>query len=170
MPIENKIHRTLHAVKDQTVIDCSLDRISLKRYNYRMQEELVKRAKEIIEKIIYITIATVTPEGKPWNSPVYSAYDKNNYTFYWVSPRAAQHSKNITEKPDVFLVIYDSTVPEGTGEGVYVQARASVVTDLKEMVRAIYLLYTRKKKTLRDVSRFLDSRPRRIYKAVRECG
>ncbi len=133
-----------------------------------MQEVLVKRAKEIIEKIIYITIATVTPEGKPWNSPVYSAYDKDNYTFYWVSPRATQHSKNIAVNPNVFLVIYNSTVPEGTGEGVYVQAQASVVTDPREMTKAIYLLYTRKKKTLRDVSRFLDLKPRRIYKAVPE--
>jgi len=137
-------------------------------YNYHMQGELEKRAKEIIEKIIYITVASVTPEGKPWNSPVYSAYDKNNYVFYWVSPRATQHSENITKNPDVFLAIYDSTVPEGTGEGVYVQAKASVVTDLKEMTRAMYLLYTRKKKSLRDVSRFLDMRPRRIYKAVPE--
>ncbi len=133
-----------------------------------MQEKLTKRAKEIIEKIIYITIASVTPEGKPWNSPVYSAYDKDNYSFYWVSPRATQHSKNITENPNVFLAIYDSTVPEGTGEGVYIQGHASVVTDPKEMTRAIYLLYTRKKKSLKDVSRFLDLRPRRIYKAVSE--
>ena len=133
-----------------------------------MQEELVKRAKEIIEKIIYITVASVTPEGKPWNSPLYSAYDKDNYTFYWVSPRATQHSKNITENPDVFLTIYDSTVPEGTGEGVYIQGQASVVANLKEITRAIYLLYTRKNKTLRDVNRFLDIRPRRIYKAVPE--
>lgn len=133
-----------------------------------MHEELIKRAKEIVEKIIYITIASVTPEGKPWNSPVYSAYDKDTYTFYWVSPKEAQHSKNIIENPNVFLAIYDSTVPEGTGEGVYVQAKASVVTDLKEMTRAIYLLYTRKKKSLRDVSRFLDLKPRRIYKAMPE--
>jgi len=133
-----------------------------------MSEEFIKRAKEIIEKIIYITIASVTPEGKPWNSPVYSAYDKDSYTFYWVSPRATQHSKNIAENPDVFLAIYNSTVPEGTGEGVYVQAQASVVTDPKEMARAIYLLYTRKKKVLKDISCFLDLRPRRIYKAVPE--
>jgi uncharacterized protein YhbP (UPF0306 family) len=133
-----------------------------------MQEKLVKRAKEIIEKIIYITVASITPEGKPWNSPVYSAYDKDNYIFYWVSPRVAQHSKNIIENPNVFLTIYDSTVPEGTGEGVYIQARAAVVTDLKEAARAIYLLYTRKKKALRDINRFFDLRPRRIYKAIPE--
>ena len=133
-----------------------------------MQDKSAERAGEIIEKIIYITVASVTPEGKPWNSPVYSAYDKDNYTFYWVSPRATQHSKNIDEHPDVFLAIYDSTVPEGTGEGVYIQAQASVVTDPKEMARAIYLLYTRKKKALRDISRFLDLRPRRIYKAIPE--
>lgn len=39
-----------------------------------MSEELVRAVKEIIEKIWYITIATVCEDGKPWNTPVYAAY------------------------------------------------------------------------------------------------
>ncbi|MBI2888685.1 MAG: pyridoxamine 5'-phosphate oxidase family protein [Candidatus Liptonbacteria bacterium] len=127
--------------------------------------DFTKRAKEIIEKILYITIASVTPDGKPWSSPVYSAYDKKNYTFYWVSPVTTQHTKNIAAHPEVFLVIYDSTVPEGTGEGVYIQARAEEVKDEAEMRHAIGLLYSRKSKPPRDAAQFTGDSPRRIYKA-----
>jgi general stress protein 26 len=72
--------------------------------------DLSERAKEIISKILYITIATVTPEGKPWNSPVYSAFDED-YNFYWNSWKENQHSKNIERNNDIFIVIYDSTLP-----------------------------------------------------------
>ena len=59
-------------------------------------------AKEIISKILYITIATSTKSGVPWNSPVYSAYDKN-YNFYWISWRKNQHSKNIKDNNQIFI-------------------------------------------------------------------
>jgi len=41
-----------------------------------------KLTKEIIAKILYITIASVTKEGLPWNTPVYSAHDRQ-LNFYW---------------------------------------------------------------------------------------
>ena len=91
-----------------------------------MNNELVHRAREIIEKIIYITIATVCEDGSPWNTPVYSAYDEQ-YTFYWISSLDAVHSKNVNRTGKVFLVIYDSIVSEGTGEGVYIQAYAEEI-------------------------------------------
>ena len=111
------------------------------------------RAKEIISKIIYITIATVSKDGDPWNSPVYSAYDEQ-YNFYWASWKDNVHSKNIHATGKAFLVIYDSTVPEGTGEGVYVQAKA------------LKLLYERKNKSPRNVEEFLGDYPRRVYRAI----
>jgi len=133
-------------------------------------KDLTERAKEIIEKILYITIATVTKDGQPWNSPVYSAYD-DNYNFYWNSWNENQHSKNIASNNNVFLVIYNSTAAEGTGEGVYIQAKAQKVTDRKEIEKAIELLQTRKNKPsskLRSAEEFLGDYPRRVYKAVPE--
>jgi hypothetical protein len=50
-------------------------------------KDLSRRAKEIIAKIEYVTIASVTNEGLPWNSPVFTAYDEG-YNFYWgIIPR-----------------------------------------------------------------------------------
>lgn len=130
---------------------------------------LVNKAKEIISKILYITIATSTKDGTPWNSPVYSAYDEN-YNFYWASDQNGQHSKNIRENNKVFIVIYDSTVPEGTGEGVYIQAKAHALTDENQIHEALGYLYRRKGQDLhkRDAKEFLGDYPRRIYKAVPE--
>ena len=70
-------------------------------------------AKHIIHKTIYLTIASITPQGLPRNTPVYSAFDED-YNFYRASRKDNQHSKNLRENKDAFLVIYDSTVAEGT--------------------------------------------------------
>jgi hypothetical protein len=126
-----------------------------------------EKAKEIISKLLYITVATATPNGLPWNSPVFAAFDEN-YTFYWTSWPGTQHSQNITANPHVFLVIYDSTVPQGQGEGVYIQANALEVTDIKDIQRGSDILYARKGKPTRDAKEFLGDSPRRMYKAVPE--
>ncbi len=134
-------------------------------YNSDMEE----KAKKIIQKIIYITIATVTKDGNPWNSPVSSAYD-NKYNFYWASDKNGQHSKNIRENPNVFLVIYDSTMPEGTGEGVYIQAKAYELTNETEIQHALDTGYKRKGESghHHEPNEFLGEFPRRFYKAVPE--
>lgn len=126
-----------------------------------------EKAKSIIEKIIYITIATVSKDGKPWNSPVYSAYDKK-FNFFWASWKENEHSKNVRNNNDVFLVIYDSTAPEGTGEGVYIKAKAQELNDPKEIEHALKYLYGRKNKMPRKVVEFLSDFPRRVYKAIPE--
>src|SRR3990167_3792180 len=82
-----------------------------------------KKAAEIIKKIIYITLASVTKDEQPWNSPLYSAYDKD-LNFYWGSDWRSVHSTNIRKNNKVFCVIYDSTMAEGTGEGVYFFGKA----------------------------------------------
>lgn len=130
-----------------------------------MNEELEKAAREIIEQILYITIATAGEDGKPWNTPVYAAYDEK-YTFYWSSSPEAQHSKNITRSGNAFMMIYDSTQAEGTGLGVYIQAHASEVHEESEIIHALKYCYGRKHKSPKSVADFVGPSPRRIYKAV----
>jgi len=130
-------------------------------------QEFSKRAKEIIAEILYITIATASTDGTPWNSPVYSAYDEN-YNFYWASAIDAVHSSNIAVNNQVFLVIYNSTAPAGTGEGVYVQAKAFQLTDKNEISHALQYLEGRINKQPPAPTDFLGTMPRRVYKAVPE--
>lgn len=132
-------------------------------------KELTTRAKEVIQKILYITIATSSKNGQPWNTPAYSAFDKN-YTFYLVSWAENQHSKNIRENENVFVVIYDSTVPESTGFGVYMEGKAYELGKKNsiEILKALKLLYQRKNKKPRTLQEFLGLFPRRVYRFVPE--
>lgn len=132
-----------------------------------MQETPEQIAKRIIESIRYITIASVSNNNIPWNSPVFSAHDKN-LNFFWASDQNAQHSKNIKENNQVFLVIYDSTVQEGAGEGVYIQAKAYEIKDEKEVRNALKYLDGRVNKKSHTPNQFLGTMPRRVYKAISE--
>ncbi|HEY5383108.1 MAG TPA: pyridoxamine 5'-phosphate oxidase family protein [Candidatus Paceibacterota bacterium] len=126
-----------------------------------------EKAKEIIEKIIYITIATASKEAEPWNTPVLAAYDEQ-YNFYWTSMANTQHSQNIRVNPKVYLSIFDSTVKPGEAGGVYVKASAVELSDPAEIERAVALVYKRKNKPIKMVEEFLGESPKRIYKAIPE--
>jgi hypothetical protein len=92
-----------------------------------MTEERAAQARAIIEGISYMVLGTADTDGRPWATPVYFATDAES-AFYWVSSHGARHSTNIAARPEVGIVIFDSTVPIGTGQGVYVEARAEQLT------------------------------------------
>lgn len=128
-------------------------------------EKEVQKAKETIKRVQYLTLATSGRNAVPWCNPLFCAYDKD-YTFYWISSRHCVHSANIKENSDVTFVIYDSTVPEGYGFGVYIKAKAEMVNDPKEIEKGLKLLYSRKKKTVPRTELFVGDTPRKVYKAV----
>src|SRR5204863_9881925 len=83
----------------------------------------VEIATEIIDRSLYMVVATSDRSGQPWASPVYFA--PNDYReYYWVSRPEAQHSRNLIVRREVGIVIFDSTVPINSGQGVYILAVA----------------------------------------------
>jgi hypothetical protein len=74
-----------------------------------------------------MVLATADEGGRPWASPVWFAMSRYA-EFFWVSSPAATHSRNIALRPEVGIVIFDSQAPIGTGQGVYMTAKASAVT------------------------------------------
>jgi hypothetical protein len=74
----------------------------------------------------FMTLATADAEGVPWASPVWYATEDNR-TFYWVSDPRARHSRNIAQRPEIAIVIFDSTVSPGEADAVYLAARAEMV-------------------------------------------
>lgn len=125
-----------------------------------------KKASEIINRILYITIATVSRDGQPWNSPVYSAFDKD-LNFYWFSDKDSQHSKNIRENKNVSLVLYDSTVPEGEGWGVYIEAEAYELSNGDEVLEGLKVMDNRiGKKKEREYEKFSGAAVLRVYKVI----
>ena len=103
------------------------------------------------------------PQGMPWNSPVYTAYDKSLH-FYWLSWKKNQHSININHNPHVFVTLYDSTVAAGTGVGIYFSGEAYELSNPKDMIVALSVVYKRSKHKMRAIVEFLKHFPRRVYK------
>lgn len=131
-----------------------------------MSDHHNKRAAEIIKEILYITIASVSADAQPWNTPVYSAFDKD-LNFYWFSDKNSQHSQNVRGNNKVLLVIYNSTVPEGTGEGVYIKATASELNDPEEILAAKAVLDERVGKGKeRNAENYMGDAVLRGYKAT----
>jgi hypothetical protein len=91
-------------------------------------EQLASRARAIIDENRYLTLGTADRDGTPWATPVY--FTPEGYTdFYWVSSPEARHSRNIAARPEVGIVVFDSTVRIGTAEAVYLSAVAAQVPD-----------------------------------------
>jgi hypothetical protein len=90
--------------------------------------DLNSMARRLIDANHYMVLATRDPDGGPRLSPVY--YTAARYSdFYWVSSPEAHHSLNLTERPAVEIVIFDSTARVGDGEAVYLAATAGPVRD-----------------------------------------
>jgi uncharacterized protein YhbP (UPF0306 family) len=82
-------------------------------------------AEEILDANRYMTISTVDAGGTPWISPVWFAFDSG--AVYWVSYTHRRHSRNIAERPQVAIVVYDSSVTPGEAKAVYMEATAALL-------------------------------------------
>ena len=78
-------------------------------------------ARDLIDSSQYLTLATADGDGRPWASPVWFAHDSYE-RFVWVSKPEARHSRNVAARPEAGIVIFDTSVPIGTGQAVYVEA------------------------------------------------
>jgi hypothetical protein len=94
----------------------------------RGDPELNAMARRVIDANHYMTLATLDPDGRPRLSPVYYAVARYA-DFYWVSSPEAHHSRNLADRAEVQIVIFDSTAPVGQGEAVYLLATAKQIAD-----------------------------------------
>jgi len=85
--------------------------------------DLTAHARALLEVNRYLTLATADSEGRPWTCTVYFAAAQR-WEFYWVSAADAQHSRNLTGRPQVSLVVFDSTVEPCHGRAVYAVGEA----------------------------------------------
>jgi pyridoxine/pyridoxamine 5'-phosphate oxidase len=78
---------------------------------------------DVIAANRYMVLATADADGVPWASPVWFATEDER-VFYWISDPDARHSRNIAARPEIALVIFDSTVTPGEAAALYMEARA----------------------------------------------
>lgn len=105
------------------------------------QEILDRRAAAVIEANKYLVLGTVGADGLPWVTPVYFTPDGHD-AFYWASSPDSLHSRNLAERPDVSIAIFDSSVPIGGASAVYFRGQAELVPD-DELERSATLYASR---------------------------
>lgn len=92
------------------------------------EAELAAIARRVVEENRFMTLATGDDVGLPWASPV--EFLTPDYTnFYWRSSPETLHSRNLSTRPRVAIVIFDSRATPGTKElqAVYMTAEAAEV-------------------------------------------
>jgi hypothetical protein len=127
-------------------------------------DERVMYAKQLIQGLNYLTLATCDRDGQPWNTPVFGAYDGHK-TFYWGSRHVTQHSQNISQNSRGFIVIYDSTVKPNHGEAVYLKVLCEELAQ-SEIDAAIQLLHAKLGESYMVPKDVQGASPRRLYKAT----
>jgi Pyridoxamine 5'-phosphate oxidase len=95
----------------------------MQRHQRRRQDDLAATARAIVDANRYMTLATADGDGRPWATPVWYAHQGYS-DFFWVSRPEARHSRNLASRPELAIVIFDSTVPVGGAQAVYVEALA----------------------------------------------
>jgi hypothetical protein len=91
------------------------------------QPDLDATARAIIDANLYMALGTADQDGRPWVSPVYFASSEFR-EYFWVSSPDATHSRNLAGRPEVGIVSFDSQVPIGGAQAVYMTASADEVT------------------------------------------
>lgn len=107
--------------------------------NKQMESRHIISAAKILKKMKYMTIATVCPDGSPWNTPV-APTPNGGLVFRWGSSEDSVHSQNIRNDKRAFVVIYDSTAPEGAGEGVYMKGVAEELNEQEGTLRMYHFI------------------------------
>ena len=130
-------------------------------------ENPVEMGRAIIDGHWYMTLATADASGKPWASPVWFAHDGYR-EFLWISKPEARHSVNLAVRPQLGIVIFDSTVGMGGAQAVYVDAEASELHGAdRDRALAVYsrrsVEFGERELTLADVT---APAPHRLFRAV----
>src|SRR5690348_2338562 len=82
-------------------------------------------AREILAANRYAVIATATPDGEPWVSPVYFV-SQGLDALLWLSRPESQHSQLIAANERVAVTVFDSGVAFGKASGFYARATAGL--------------------------------------------
>jgi hypothetical protein len=123
-------------------------------------------ARHILDSGSYMVLGTADESGTPWASPVWYAH-RDYRDFFWVSRPDVRHSQNISVRREIGIVVFDTSVKPGRGQGVYLRATAQELhgADLESGLE-VYVrrsaMATGWAPTMADVS---GSGPYRLYRA-----
>ncbi|MFL6062693.1 MAG: pyridoxamine 5'-phosphate oxidase family protein [Marmoricola sp.] len=90
--------------------------------------DLAELARRTLAGNRFMVLGTVDPSGRPRVSPLWFSL-VDHEVVYWLSSPDAHHSQNIAIRPEVSIVVFDSSAAPYTGQAVYLEASASRVPD-----------------------------------------
>jgi hypothetical protein len=148
---------------------CAVQNARCRRYELgegmNQQEDLGAVARGIIDSNRYMVLGTADETGRPWVSPVYFAA-AGYAEFYWVSSPEATHSRNVAARSQLSIVVFDSQVPIGTGQGVYMSAVAEELEGV-DLDRGIDIFSRRSEEHGAREWTLEDVRPPALYRLYR---
>ena len=98
------------------------------------EQDLAEIARSIVDTNRFMALGTADRSGSPWVSPVW--YAPLSYREYvWVSRPGTRHSRNLGERPQVAIAIYDSHRP-GSWTAFYMAAVAEELSDVDDALEA----------------------------------
>ena len=100
----------------------------------RVADAGAESARAFIDGGRYMTLATADADGVPWASPVWYA-PVGHRELLWVSDPQARHSRNLAARPQLAIVIFDTTVTPGQGQALYMAAEAAQADDVEAAMR-----------------------------------
>lgn len=111
----------------------------------------------------FLVLGTVDPSGRARVSPVwFSMVDHREV--YWLSSSESHHSRNIAERPQVSLVVFDSSADPHTGQAVYLEADAERVPE-DELAQACADAFRDVDEALSFTPETLSDQPFVLYRA-----
>ena len=95
---------------------------------HQSDDELAAVARRVIDENVYMVLGTADAAGRPWVSPVFYGVERYR-DFYWVSAPDVVHSRNLAERPELSIVVFDSRAAVGTGDetAVYMAGSAAEI-------------------------------------------
>ena len=98
------------------------------------EQDLDAVARSIVDANRFMALGTADASGTPWVSPVW--YAPLSYREYaWVSRPGTRHSRNLADRPQVAIAIYDSHRPGGWS-AFYMAAVARELEDVDDALEA----------------------------------
>jgi nitroimidazol reductase NimA-like FMN-containing flavoprotein (pyridoxamine 5'-phosphate oxidase superfamily) len=98
------------------------------------EQDLDAVARSIVDANRFMALGTADASGTPWVSPLW--YVPLSYREYvWVSRPGTKHSRNLAERPEVAITIYDSHRPGGWS-AFYMAAVAQELDEVDDALEA----------------------------------
>ena len=127
-----------------------------------MRENPLRNATEVLDRIEHATVATVTADGRPWNTPVYFA--RRHDSLYWISA-ATLSIPRTSDDGHAFIAVFDSSREDSSGAGAYFEADVAELTTDDDIQGAVELIYRRRNKPVPSASHFSGGSLHAVYHA-----